>query len=87
MWSLEHKADKNYSTQAHIPQIYLSPQYLSKIVKAFERTNVQLHGHLSLQAYTHISIQVGAHVRVDIIRVNINAYDHAIVKAFEYRSI
>ena len=48
--------------QVHIPQIYQSPRHSSKIIKAFESTNIQVNDHLSLQAYTNISIQVYADV-------------------------
>ena len=56
------QAHEQNNLKVHIPKIFQSSQHLSKIVKAFERTNVQLHDNLSLQAYTNISIQECAHV-------------------------
>ena len=61
-----------------MPQIYQSPQQSSKIVKASECMNVQLHDQLILQAYKDISIQVCAHVYG--YQVNINACEHTIIK-------
>ena len=46
--ALNIQADVHLEIQVHIPQIYQSPQHASKIVKAFERMNVQLHDYLSL---------------------------------------
>ena len=63
MSSLEHKEYDNLRNQENIPQICQLPWLSRKIIKAFGRTNVQLHDYLSLQVYTHISIQVCAHVR------------------------
>ena len=55
-------ANQHLKTQVYIPRTYQLPQHSSKIVKAFQRTNVQLHNDLSHQAYTRISFQVCAHV-------------------------
>ena len=56
--ALNIHAHEHLSIQVYIRQMNQSPQHSSKIVKAFERTNVQLYNDLSLQANKHISFQV-----------------------------
>ena len=56
------QAYEHLRTQVHITVISQSPQHLSKIVKAIERTNIQLYDHLSLQDKRYISIQLCAHM-------------------------
>ena len=85
MWSLEHTCTWALRIQVYICQTYQSPQHSSKIVKVFGHINVQLYNDLSLQANKHISFKC-VHMCVDIIWVNINACEHAIIKACELQS-
>jgi len=88
--SIKHvniQAHEQNNLKVHMHLIVQLPSVLSTIIKMFERTNIQVHDHLSLPAYTHISIQVCARVRVDIIRVNIHTWEHAIIKEIECKSI
>ena len=93
----DHESIQNceqLSTQVNVPLISQSPQHLSTILKTFERTNVQIQDHFSLQAYRHFIIQMCSHVcgyqtceHTITKHLNIGAGNHQSVQAYEHEGI